>query len=165
MGTVTSKIKIVLGVVLVVLLVVIAVGVLSCGDDGDDGDDGPTSSARDGGGDDDGGDDESSDDPPPLRTVTSDRGDGQNATAAAGGIMDKPEQIWLRVSAAPKQQVKGSWNVSCGGGSTDLDAFEVTPPHLMRLRIPRKSPDSCVAGATAQLSGKGRLKIAILRDR
>ena len=69
------------------------------------------------------------------------------------------------MSAAPKQKVKGSWNVVCAGGGTDTDTFEVTPPHLMQLRVPEKNAKSCVAGASAQLSGEGRLKVSVLRDR
>ena len=68
------------------------------------------------------------------------------------------------MSAAPKQVVKGSWNVSCAGGGNDLDTFEVTPPALLKLRVPTKNATSCIAGASAQLKGEGRLKLAILRD-
>jgi hypothetical protein len=45
-----------------------------------------------------------------------------------------------------------------------MDTFTATPPYLLKLPIPRKNA-SCVAGASAQLSGKGRLKVAILRER
>ena len=159
----SSKIKILIGVLLVVVLVVLAIVLLTGGDDDGSSTGATNGEQRDGG---DGGDGESdSDSPPPLRTVSMKRSEGPNATAAAGGIIDKPTGIYLRVSAAPKQEVKGSWNVSCGGGSTDMDAFTAKPPYLLKLRIPRKNADSCVAGASAQLSGEGRLKVAILRER
>jgi len=157
----SSKIKILIGVLLVVVLVVLAIVLLTGGDDDGSSTGATNGEQRDGG---DGGDGDS-DSPPPLRTVSMKRSEGPNATAAAGGIIDKPRGIYLRVSAAPKQEVKGSWNVSCGGGSTDMDAFTAKPPYLLKLRIPRKNADSCVAGASAQLSGEGRLKVAILRER
>ena len=162
-----SKLKIAIAAVLVIVLIVVAVLLLTGGDDEDSSSDNAKNGQSSGGGDDDdsGDDDSDSDAPPPLKTIGLKRSEGPNATAAAGGIIDKPKLIYLRVSAAPKQKVKGSWNVSCGGGNVDMDAFEATPPYLLKLRIPRKNADSCVAGASAQLSGEGRLKVAILRDR
>lgn len=160
-----SKLKIAIAAVLLIVLIVVAVLLLTGGDDEDNASDNATSSQSSGGDDDSGDDDSDSDSPPPLKTIGLKRSEGRNATAAAGGIIDKPKLIYLRVSAAPKQKVKGSWNVSCGGGKVDMAAFEATPPYLLKLRIPRKDADSCVAGASAQLSGEGRLKVAILRDR
>ncbi|HEV7805837.1 MAG TPA: hypothetical protein VGO80_08465 [Solirubrobacteraceae bacterium] len=151
----SSKIKVVVGVVLVVVLVVIAVSLLTGGDD----DTGSTSGPSAEHGDRDGGSE------PSLRTVSSKRSQGKNAVAATSGIIEQPQEIWLRVSAAPKQKVAGQWNVSCGAGATDSDTFEVTPPHTMKLRIPGKKAKSCIAGASAQLAGTGRLKLSILRDR
>ena len=84
---------------------------------------------------------------------------------AAGAFTEKPKELWMRISAAPKQPVTGSWNISCTGGKIDMDDFTVTPPHLEQLRLPAKNATSCVASASGQLSDKGRLKIAILRDR
>ena len=160
----SSKIKIAIAAVLLIVLIVVAVLLLTGGDDEDTSSDDATSGQNSGGGDDSGDDDSGSDAPPPLKTIGLKRGEGPNATAAAGGIIDKPKLIYLRVSAAPQQKVKGSWNVSCGGGKVDMDTFEATPPYLLKLRIPSKNADSCVAGASAQLSGEGRLKVAILRD-
>ena len=164
------KIKIALGVLLVVVLAVVAVSLLTGGDDEDDE---PTTAREqagggDGGGDDNGGgDDESDDAEPQLRTLAVNRSEGKNATTAvASPSVEKPKEFWLRVSAAPKQRVKGSWNVACsGGGGAELDTFEVTPPHLMKLRLPTKNPKSCIAGGSVQLTGEGRVKLAVLRER
>lgn len=102
---------------------------------------------------------------PRLRTVAVKRGEGKDATvSAASPSMQRPEQISLRISAAPKQEVTGSWNVSCGSGNVTEDTFTVTPPHLMALEVPDEN-ESCIVGATAQLDGTGRLKVTILRDR
>lgn len=154
-----ARIKVVVGVILVVVLVLIAVGLLTGGDD-DNGSPSGTSAEHGGGGDGGGGSDE-----PRLRTVSSKRSQGKNATAATSGIIERPKEIWLRVSAAPKQGVTGQWNVSCGAGATDSDTFTVKPPHTMKLRIPGKSAKSCIAGASAQLDHTGRLKLTVLRDR
>lgn len=108
------------------------------------------------------GDDDS---PPPLRTVAVQRGEGANAAvSAASPSMKRPEQIWLRVSAAPKQEVSGSWNVSCGSGNVTDDTFTVTPPQLISLELPDDNA-SCIAGSAAQIKGEGRLKLTILRER
>ena len=152
----SSKIKVVIGVVLVVVLVAIAVSLLTGG--GGEDKNGSTSGtpAETGGAKGSG---------PQLRTVSSKRSQGKNAVAATSGVIERPKAIWLRVSAAPKQGVTGQWNVSCGAGATDSDTFTVMPPHMLKLRIPGKSAKSCIAGASAQLAGTGRLKLVILRDR
>lgn len=111
------------------------------------------------------GDDHDSGSPPPLRTVAVERGEGKNAAVSASSpSIERPKQIWLRVSAAPKQEVTGTWNVSCGSGNVADDSFRVTPPHLMQLAVPDENA-SCIVGTAAQLKGTGRLKLAILRER
>lgn len=146
-----------LGAILVVVLVVVGIVIIN----GTQEDDGATSAKTEQVGEN-GGDDDS---PPPLRTVAIDRGEGKNATAAAASpSIENPQEIWLRISSAPKQEVTGSWNVSCGSGNVTMDTFTVTPPHLMKLKLPGKTA-SCIAGSSAQLSASGRLKVAILRDR
>jgi hypothetical protein len=159
----TMKIKIAIGVLLVVVVAVVAISLLAGGDDKDD--EPTTAQDRSGGGGGDDGDDESEDAAPRLRTTAVKRSEGTNAAASASSFAERPKEFWLRVSAAPKQRVKGSWNVSCTGGGTDQDTFEVTPPYLVQLRIPTKNAKSCVAGTFAQLTGKGRIKVAILRER
>ena len=158
-----TKLMIVLGVGVVVLLVFVGILLLSGGDDDDSPDSAKTEQGGGGGGGgDDGGDGDAA---PRLVTVATERGEGKYATAAASANMKNPEEIVLRVSAAPKQEVTGQWNVSCGVGNVDDDTFTVTPPHERKLTIPSKSAPSCIAGATAQLSGSGRVKVTILRDR
>ena len=163
----TMKIKIAIGLLLVVVVAVVAISLLAGGDDDKD-DDPATAQDRSGGGGGvrGGGDDGDSEDAaPPLRTVAVKRSEGTNAAASVSDFAEKPKQFWLRVSAAPKQRVKGSWNVSCTGGGADQDEFEVTPPYLVQLRIPTKNAKSCVAGTFAQLSAKGAIKVTILRER
>ncbi len=155
----SSKLKIVIGGVLVVVLAVVAVMLLTGGDD--DGANGTSASREESGGGSDG-----ADSGPSLRTVAVKRAEGTRVTAAAAAFIKKPTQIWMRISAAPKQKVTGSWNVSCaGGGGTEMNTFTVTPPYLLRLKLPRKNAKTCVGGASARIDGKGRLKVAILKPR
>jgi hypothetical protein len=160
-----TKVRIVVAAALVVVVVLFVVAFsLLGGDDGDDdrAGDGSGSAAQESGGGDDG---DSGDDAPRLKTLATKRAEGMNATVAvAGEATARPREFWLRVSAAPKQVVKGSWNVSCAGGGNDLDTYEVTPPALLKLRVPTKNARSCIAGASGQLKGEGRVKLAILRD-
>ena len=164
----SSKIKILIGVVLVVVLAVVAVMLLTGG--GDDGGDGTSAkSGKSGGGGGGGGDDgggDGGDAGPSLRTVSVKRAEGTRVTAGAAAFIKEPTQIWMRISAAPKQKVTGSWNVSCaGGGGTEMATFTVTPPYLLRLKLPRNNAKTCVGGASARIDGKGRLKVAILKPR
>jgi len=163
------KIKIAIGLLLVVVVAVVAISLLTGGDDKDDepttAQEGSGGGGADDHGDDGDDDDESEDGAPRLRTTAVKRSEGTNAAASASSFAEQPKEFWLRVSAAPKQRVKGTWNVSCAGGGTDQDTFEVTPPYLVQLRIPTKNAKSCVAGTFAQLTAKGRIKVAILRER
>ena len=146
------KIKLAIGILLVIVLVVVGISLLTGGDDDDD----PgtsQSSGKDGG---DGGDD-GDDGEPALKTVATKRGEGKYATAAVSANMQKPGEIWLRVSAAPKQEVTGTWNVSCGAGNVADDTFTVTPPDLQKLEIPGKNVTSCIAGASALMIVGGYL--------
>jgi hypothetical protein len=159
----SARIKIAAGAVLVVVLIVIAVVLLSGGDDDDAAKPG-TPAARSGGAV--GGDEQpDSGSQPTLRTVMTKRASGQHATLAAGAILTAPREVWLRVSAAPKQEVSGNWNITCGKLGTSMDTFVVTPPSIQQLELPGKNAKSCVVGTSAQLKGKGRLKVAVLRDR
>jgi len=162
----SKLVKIAIGVVLVVALVVGGVFALSGGDDVPDSADKGSSTSTTGKSPaktDDG--DEDSDAAPALRTFASDRAEGLKASAQADALVRRPKEIWLRVSAAPKQPVTVSYNLTCGAGADALDNFVVTPPNIRKIGPPKKNAKVCPVSAAAQLSGKGRLKIALLRDR
>ena len=165
-----QKLTLVYGIAAVTVVVLVVVMMVILNNTEDDEDDSPAIAREEGGGADDGsGEDHGGEDdgaPPPLRTVAVERGEGKDATvSAASPSLEKPKEIWLRVSAAPKQEVNGSWNVSCGSGNVAMDTFTVTPPHVMKLEVPGKNPESCIAGSSAQLKDAGRVKLTILRDR
>ena len=151
-----------LAAISVVFLVVMGIVILN-GSDEDDDTPATARTEQSGGGGEHGGTAAS---PASLKTVADERAEGKDATVSvASPSLKAPKAIWLRVSAAPKQEVTGSWNVSCGSGSVAMDTFTVTPPHEMQLVIPRKNAPSCIAGASAQLKETGRMKLTILRDR
>ena len=168
MGT---RIKIVIGVAVVVVLVIVAVLLLSGGDDDSTpkratatptttSDDAPASEQEPS-------DDDASSSEPALRTLVVGRGEGKNATAQAGKLINDPGEIWIRVSVAPKREVRVTWSLACGGKTASQDNYLTTPPHLRQLKVP-KNAQTCaasVAGQIAETGGSGRLKVAVLRDR
>jgi hypothetical protein len=164
MGAMSKRLIVVVAVAVFVVLVIVVVNLLT-GDDGADKGSSGSATRHEEGSDVDG-DASGSGGASALRTVVTGRGRGKNATAsAASPSIRSPKEIWLRVSAAPKQEVEGTWNISCGAGNVTTDTFKVTPPHLQKLELPGKRTRPCIAGASAQLSGTGRLKLTILRDR
>ena len=41
----------------------------------------------------------------------------------------------------------------------------MTPPDTRQIALPKKNPKTCVASASTQIDGKGRVKLAVMRDR
>ena len=158
-----GKIKIVLGVIVVVVLAVVAVSLLTGGDDDDTsaGDKSAKSADKKVPA----GDESAAGDEPALKTVAVKRSTGKDAAVNVGGIMSKPKAVYLRVSSAPKQKVTVNWTLACGVGATAQGDYDVTPPDTRQLKLPKKSPKTCVASASSQIDGNGRLKLAVMRDR
>jgi hypothetical protein len=167
-GAVSPKIKIVAGVVFVAVLAVVAVVLLTGGSDeqqpsraGGSTSKGAKPSGAGAGAGATGGASSS----PSLRTFASDAATGAVVSVQADGLVRRPREIWLRVSAAPKQPVGVSWALSCGSGASALDNYTVTPPDIRQLKVPKKNVKVCTVSVSARLSGKGKLKAALLRDR
>lgn len=161
------KIKIVAGVVLVAVLAVVAVVLLTGGGDEQQAsrDGGSTSKGAKRNGGASAGATGGARSSPSLRTFASDAATGTVVSVQADGLVKRPREIWLRVSAAPKQPVGVSWALSCGSGASGLDNYTITPPDIRQLKVPKKKPKVCTVSVSAKLSGKGRLKVALLRDR
>jgi uncharacterized protein YxeA len=164
------KLKIVIGIVVVVVLAVVGVLLLTGGDDNDDtsttakngsskSDDKSSASKSDSSSDSDSGDE------PALRTVEVNRASGKDAAVNVGALMRKPGKVYLRVSAAPKQKVTVNWTLACGVGATGQGDYEATPPDTRQLELPKKNPKTCVASASTQLDGNGRVKLAVMTNR
>ena len=164
MGT---KIKLVIGVALVAVIAIVAVTLLVGGDDEDSksaGDKTSKSADKDTKSDD-SDDAADSSDEPELRTLAVKRSEGRDAAVNVGALTREPGKIALRVSAAPKQRVTVNWTLACGVGATAQGDYEVTPPDTRELKLPKKNPRTCVASASSQIDGRGRLKLAVMRDR
>jgi hypothetical protein len=159
-------IKIVIGVVVVVVLGIVAFALFSGGDDNDEPKSASTTSSKSADKDDDSGSKSDSDEPA-LRTLVVKRASGKNAAAQAGALVQKPDEIWIRVSAAPKQETRVTWSLACGGGSASQDNYLVTPPHQRQLKVPDKAK-TCAGSVAAQLAkagATGRVKVALLVNR
>lgn len=163
------KLKIVIAVAVVVVLVVVGVLALTGGDDTSPKSAAkPTTTSADKGAAKTGSapdSNASSDGEAALRTVSVKRSAGKDAAVNVGALMTKPGEIWLRVSAAPKQKVTINWTLACGVGATAQGDYDVTPPDTRQLELPKKNPKTCVASASSQIDGNGRLKLAVMRDR
>ena len=160
-------IKIVIGVVVLVLVGVVAFVLLGSDDDE------PKSAQKSGGKSSSSSssskdkDDSGSDSEPALHTVVVKRARGKNAIVNAGKFIRNPDEIWIRVSAAPKQETRITWLLACGGKSSNQDNYLATPPHLLQLKVPSKAK-ACAASVGAQLAkvgAKGRVKVAVLVNR
>ena len=165
MGTRT---KIVLGVIVVVALITVGVVLLTGGDD-DESKSAGTSNGKSADGDGGSSSDSDSDSgsQPTLHTIAVKRGSGKNAIAQVGALVRNPDEIWIRVSAAPKQETRVTWSLACGHGTSSQDNYVVTPPHLRQLKVPSKSK-TCAGSVAAQLKkvgGTGRVKVALLVNR
>lgn len=162
------KLKIVIGLAVVVLAVV-GVVLLTGGDDDDASTSAKTtpsqSKDKPGGSDSDSGSDSGSGDEPALRTVAVKRASGRDASVNVGALVRTPGEIWLRVSSAPKQKVTINWTLACGVGATAQGDYDVTPPDTRQIELPKKNPKTCVASASTQIDGEGRVKLAVMRDR
>ena len=102
-----------------------------------------------------------------MRTVATKRAVGtQRRRPTSARSCARPGEIYIRVSAAPKQEVTVNWTLACGVGATSQGSYDATPPDTRQLELPKKNPKTCVASASAARSkGEGRVKLAILRDR
>lgn len=168
----STVIKIVIAVVLVVVVAVVAVVLLTGGDDDKESASKQTEAAEteteneDGSPRQDAPEGQAGKDAPRLRTVVRGRANGAQARATAAEVINRPGQIWLRTSAAPKQGVSVTWSLLCGEGAAVQRKFRVAPPDLRQLDIPgRDDPAACTASVAAQLDDRGRVKIAVLRER
>lgn len=97
---------------------------------------------------------------------------GRLAIAQARGRIKKPSGISVRVSAAPKQTVTVTYQLSCykATGQTSSikvanDQYRTRPPNTRSLPLPQVGSDECTVTVGAQLTktaGKGRIKVAVI---
>jgi len=111
--------------------------------------------------------DSSGNDAPKRATIDSARKTGRHAKAAVDGRVRNPAEILLRVSAAPKQRVTVSWGMSCprtasGKAKGSGGVYVTTPPDTRALVLPKGTIAFCAVTAQARLSGKGRVRLALI---
>ena len=107
---------------------------------------------------------------PVVRTGTLDeaRREGRLAVAQARGTIVEPTRVRIRVSAAPKQTVSVNWQLGCyrdRRARVGKGQYRTTAPDVRVVKIPMRSPKSCIATASGQLTDtdrSGRIKIAIV---
>jgi hypothetical protein len=97
---------------------------------------------------------------------------GRLAIAQARGRIKHPTGISVRVSAAPKQTVTVTYQLSCYkaiGKSSALKVangqYRTKPPNVRSLSLPQSGSDECtvtVGGQLTKTAGKGRIKVAVL---
>lgn len=85
---------------------------------------------------------------------------GDYAIATAGGNVNHPKRLWVKVTSRPHERVFVSWSDTCGkgfgAGSKSGHFRATTPVGRHRLKMPYRRPDSCSVAASAQLQGTGR---------
>jgi hypothetical protein len=90
---------------------------------------------------------------------------GLHASAVASVTAPGPGGLAVRVTAAPRQRVRGSWTVSCRQGtssSRDADDFAGRAPLTVATR-PFGSPgDTCTVVGVGTLTGSGHVKVELL---
>ncbi len=104
---------------------------------------------------------------PKRETIDSARASGRHVKASVDGRVRDPAEVLLRVSAAPKQRVTVSFGVSCpktasGTAKGRGNVYVVTPPDTRPVTLPGRTIAFCAVSAQASLSGKGRLRIALI---
>ncbi|HEX4345595.1 MAG TPA: hypothetical protein VHZ31_08540 [Solirubrobacteraceae bacterium] len=105
-------------------------------------------------------------------TVDIARSVGRLAIAQGRGRIKHPVGVKVRVSAAPKQTVTVTYQLSCFKavgkyGTTQIGSgsFHTKPPSIRSLPLPMSGADECTATVGAQLTkdeGSGRIKVAVL---
>lgn len=99
-----------------------------------------------------------------LAEIASGRASGDYAVAQASGTVAGPSQIELRVSATPAQSATVSWTMLCaetgGGAGSKSGQSDRALPTTEILPLPAPS-DSCDVAANAQITGSGKVLIAI----
>lgn len=97
---------------------------------------------------------------------------GRLAIAQGRGRIEHPVGVKVRVSAAPKQTVTVTYQLSCFKavgrfGTTRIanGRYRTKPPDIRSIPLPMSGADQCTATVGAQLTkdvGEGRIKVAVL---
>jgi uncharacterized protein (DUF736 family) len=90
---------------------------------------------------------------------------GQNPVATAGGQVNKPRAIRVRIKSRPRgMKIGAQWATTCAKGTKSGsrgDQFRGRTPIKRRLRLRFRNPDVCNAWAKAGMKGQGKLRVIL----
>jgi len=101
-----------------------------------------------------------------LHVIAAERASGSRVIVVASGSVSRPAGLVLKVTSEPRQRVHGQWLVTChrGGSSRSTrGTFSGSTTLRRTLRMPFSTPRRCRISASAQLSSRGRIRLALLR--
>jgi len=90
---------------------------------------------------------------------------GDYAVAIASGTVTRPDAIYVKVIAQPRQTVSVAWALVCSrhyGAGSKNGSYHTASRAKRKLRLPMRHPDDCTVSATAQLETSGRIRVQIL---
>lgn len=99
-----------------------------------------------------------------AKTIAKGHASGDYAVTQAAGTVKRPGTIRVKVTASPRQKVSVSWTMVCTKGTnagSKSGQFEARTNVNRALKKPMSHTDSCTVSANAQLSGSGKVSIAI----
>jgi hypothetical protein len=97
-----------------------------------------------------------------VHRIASCRAQGSAASCDVTGTARHPRTIHVHVTASPGQRVLVKWHMTCSRGlrvRTSSGHFHARTPIRRGLRHRFTHPDSCIATASTQLPGSGRLHL------
>jgi hypothetical protein len=93
---------------------------------------------------------------------------GAFVVARAHGNATKPHALFVKVTSKPRLLAAGNYTTDCdkkGTGGTRGDKFRGKTPVVVKLHHRFRNPDRCEVTASAQIAGKGWVKIALYAKR
>jgi hypothetical protein len=98
-----------------------------------------------------------------IRRIGQCRSRGDFATCVAGGSVNDPARLWVKVISRPSQRVDGSWSVVCSRGTAAGSRIGAGVTPLKKLvRMNFADPDHCSLSSAAQLSEGGFIRVRLL---
>jgi hypothetical protein len=97
-----------------------------------------------------------------VHRIASCRAQGSAAVCDITGTARRPRTIHVHATASPGQRLLVKWHMTCSRGlrvRTSSGHFHARTPIRRGLRHRFTHPDSCIAMASTQLPGSGRLHL------
>ena len=100
-----------------------------------------------------------------AKVLVSKSSKGDFPATSASATVEDPGAIKVKATPSPAKSTAISWTVACRVGSkagTNNGRFTVTEAATKTLRKPIGRPHTCNVSASAQMSGKGAIKLEII---